>query len=107
MKDDNLQVRAFPNCNITGRHKKLAFGFRWNLCTDFKSEVYVFSEDEKDPDAGVLMSHGNGHIRGTVKESFRKRLGTDKPKFAEVVAVYLNHDETVKVPNFIKKYSRY
>lgn len=84
--ESNLKVRAFSNANIFGRHAKRALGFTYSLSTNYKDELYILpSPGENDK---ILMMGGNGHIRMSVKNTFKADLGSEDPAFSSVIEHY-------------------
>ncbi len=99
MENENLKIRAFENMNIGGTHYKRALGFTYRLSTDFKSELLIVPGSEEDDRAG--HRYGNGHIRMTVRDSFKKNLGDEYPSFAAAWEHYSQREGVIKVKDYI------
>lgn len=84
----NLKVRAFENANIYGRHFKKALGFTYRLSTDYKSELYVVVLSSEEGSDKLAFLGGDGHIRMSVKDTFKLDLGSESPEFSKVFAFY-------------------
>lgn len=95
--ESNLKVRAFEKCNVCKAFRKQALGFVFRLSSNFKDELLVVPRESTDgSEPLVSMLYGNGHIRSSVKESFRKDLGTETPTFAAVYEYYSKLGEKIK-----------
>lgn len=95
--ESNLKVRAFEKCNVCKAFRKQALGFIYRLSTDFRDELIIVPWDKGDgSEPGVSMLYGNGHIRMSVKSSFKKDLGTETPTFAAVYEFYSRLGEKIK-----------
>lgn len=83
--ESNLKVRTLLGCSILNRSAKKALGFTYRLATDFRQELYLLRQS----DGSIMWLAGNGHIRLSVKQSFKKDFGVENPEsFDEVFEKY-------------------